>query len=547
MSYKAIVNARIVTPDGVVHGSILYTEDGKIAEIRADEEDGKLQSGWKPGMGENPKRGQKHEEDGKVQSVQMLEAVGKQNLSRLDGGLLEEYEISEMIDAEGAYAVPGGIDAHVHLGGFGEIPIADDFYQGSLGALAGGTTTVIDFCEPVKGESARRCIEKRKKEAERSAVDYAFHFVLTRDYLTQIEELPYIESEGIRNFKLFTVYDNTDLSLEEIRELIRKLGKKENNYTFLIHAEDKEVLARAAKEITTNRAEKKAAAEIKEAASADMTANAGAEAAEAAEADMRLLSEGKTPETENSADMRLLAETRPSEAEFLVAAELEKLARETGADICIAHTSAKETAALKSNLPASSLILESCPHYLEFTKDKLSGSEGALYTMTPPLRSADDNEALWEAVLSGKIHIFSTDHCPYFRKDKLGKTYNTVPCGVDGIQIRMIYLFSEGVIKRGLSIQDYVKLTSQNAAKFYHLFPQKGCLAPGSDADIVLISDKEATIITIEEMKSNIDYTIYQGRKFQGKIKRVVKSGRTVYDGMEVNVPEKTGRYLFCK
>lgn len=451
MSYKAVINARIVTPQKVINGTILYKAD-KIVKI--------------------------------------LEEAGA-----------DVYETEEVLDAGGAYAVPGGIDAHVHLGGFGDIPIADDFYSGSLGALSGGTTTVIDFCEPAKDESVRHCIEKRKKEAEKSAVDYAFHFVFTRDYKSQLRELDYIESEGISNFKLFTVYENTDLTVKEIEEIlkqVRKLSDKSDVYTFLIHAEDKKVIESMEEKV----------------------------------------------EDLDESDMLLLAKTRPNCAEASAAREMKRLASETREAICIAHASAKETLELAFESDSIPFLLETCPHYLEFTQDKLKGEDGELYTMVPPLRKKEDQERLWDAIMKGQISIFSTDHCPYSKRNKSGKTWKTVPCGVDGIQIRMLYLFSEGVKKRGLSMRDYVRLTSENPAKFYHMFPGKGCLAAGSDADIVLISEEENTEITIDSMKGKIDHTIYEGKNFSGRIRAVIKSGKTVYQKGKLYAAEGTGNYI---
>lgn len=451
MSYQAIKNARIVSPDGLIRGTILYnTENGKI------------------------------------------EAVEKEGEERYSS-----YTGVQVTDAGGAFAVPGGIDPHVHFGGFGEIKIADDFYSGSLAALAGGTTTVMDFCEPVKGESAIHCIEKRKQEARNSAVDHAFHFVMTREYKRQFEELEIIRRQGIRDFKLFTIYDNTDLSPGEIEEVVSCLGKRYgNDITFLVHSEDPEIIRR------------------------------------------------KNTEAGDVSDMSMLSLTRPPESEKIPAESLERIAGKYGASLCIAHVSAGDTVSLMEKGNTEGFCMETCPHYLEFTRERLEGDDGALYTMTPPLREQEDTEALWKGILEGRISMLSTDHCPYLRADKCGKTYNTVPCGVDGVQTRMIYLFSEGVKKRGLSMEDYVRLTSENAARFYHLYPRKGCLAPGSDADIVLISEDGETRIGNDYAKGNTDYTVYEGMTFQGRIETVIRRGHIVYDRGKMDAPRGSGIFL---
>ncbi|MFA9463418.1 MAG: amidohydrolase family protein [Velocimicrobium sp.] len=451
MSHHAIVNARIVRPNGIVFGTILYNEDGKIVSI--------------------------------------IEQKARQ--------VIKEDETERIIDAKGAYAVPGGVDGHVHFGGFGETLIADDFYQGSLAALAGGTTTVVDFCEPIFGETASACIEKRKQEAKIAAVDYAFHFVWTKEYKKQMEELPFIEKEGISNFKLFTVYENTDLTVEEIEEILRSLKKEGKNYSFLIHAEEKQLIESKEKEYINHEKE-----------------------------------------------MIYLAKSRPARSEESMVEKLYVLSQQMRSKICIAHTSAKGSVLQIHGSNKEHICLETCPHYLAFTQDKLKGRGGEFYTMTPPLRKEEDREALWNGILEGDIAMFSTDHCPYHKIDKVGKDWNRVPCGVDGVQVRMIYLFSEGVVKRKLSMSDYVKLTSENAAKFYGFYPRKGCLKAGSDADIVLILEEETTDYGIDTCKGNIDYTIYEKSRFRGKITRVVKSGKTVYDGSNMYATQGMGFYI---
>ena len=175
-----IVGARVVTPDGV-----------KPAEVTFDTDTGKIVS----------------MDDG------------------YQGCDISSYVPAEPLDASGMWLVPGGIDPHVHYGGFGDIPIADDFWTGSLGALAGGTTTVMDFCEPTEEEDARAVIARRMADASSSAVDYAFHFVLSEQYESLLEDLGFIEDEcGIRDYKLFTVYGNTTLSLDDVREIFERLA-----------------------------------------------------------------------------------------------------------------------------------------------------------------------------------------------------------------------------------------------------------------------------------------------------------------------------------
>lgn len=446
MQYDAIVHGKIVTPEGILYGQVIYDETGKITKVSADD-------------------------------------------CKWNG------TIRNLIDAKGAYVVPGGIDGHVHLGGFGEIPIADDFYTGSIAALAGGTTTVVDFCEPAKGQDGLDCIRKRKEEAKLSAVDYAFHFVFTENYKQELKMLPQLQKEGIGAYKVFTYYDNTALSVGDIREI---LGQIQDKGTVLIHAEEKSIID--------------------------------------------CMQEKYPPKDD---EMLLLALTRPVIAEGTAAQNMLLLAQESKSSVCIAHTSTKAVVELKRRVKdIEEFCLETCPHYLAFTEDKLTGSDGVLYTMNPPLRKEEDRESLWEAMLKEEIAMLSTDHCPYFTNDKYGKDYRSVPCGVDGIQTRMLYLFSEGVQKRGMSMEAYVRLTSENAAKFYHLYPRKGCIAPGSDADFTLISREGITKYGREQIQGATDYTIYEGTEFMGTITLVIKGGQIVYNGKMVNAMAGSGQYL---
>ena len=452
MCRTRIVNARVVTPQGVCYGGVVFDEGGIIA---------------------------------------VEDAASECCAAGLDDASLTT------VDADGAWLVPGGIDPHVHFGGFGDIPIADDFRTGSLGALAGGTTTVMDFCEPTVEEDARAVIARRMADASVSAVDYAFHFVLSEQYRDLLRDLAYIEDEcGIRDYKLFTVYGNTTLSLDDVREIFMRLADDPRR-TFLIHAEDADLVACLEDELG------------------------------------------------DSADMRLLAETRPDAVEFREVEALHGLVAETGVRACIAHSTCAETAALLDDPPArGEFELETCPHYLAFTSEKLAGPEGARFTMVPPLRSAADQAALWDAILSGELKILSTDHCPYHARYKDGATYRTIPNGVDGVQWRMIYAFSEGVVKRGLGMPAFVDLTSANAAHFYGMWPRKGCIAAGADADLVLIDPAGTTRLGIDASASAIDYSIYEGMEMSGRIARVFKGGRQVYDGERVCAEPGSGRFL---
>lgn len=448
--YTAVQNGRIVTEERIVIGDIVISEEGKIVDI-------------------------------------------------LPAGISgNQYPLGEVADVRGKYVVPGGIDGHVHFGGIGNMPIADDFYTGSKAALAGGTTTVVDFCESAPDEDPLFCIQKRKKEAESSLVDYTFHYSFTKNYKEQLKYLDRIAEEGIATFKIYTYYENTALQPCDIREVLHETAGRG---TLLIHAEEKTIIDKE---------------------------------------------KAKVPEADRQ-NMRNIALTRPPVTELISANTMLALAKECGAKTCIAHVSAGPTAEIRKRerlAGNNNFLLETCPHYLYLTQDRLDGPDGALFTMNPPLRLRKDIERLWLALMEGDIQMLSTDHCPFREQEKRGHDFLTVPCGVDGVQTRMLFLFSEGVIKRNLPMTEFVKLTSGNAAKFYHLYPRKGVIRIGSDADLTVIDPDCQWTWDASAIAGATDYSILDGMKLTGRITHVLKGGKIVVRDGAVSARKGSGRFL---
>lgn len=409
------------------------------------------------------------------------------------------YPGCRIIDAAGQYILPGGVDGHVHFGNTDEIPIADDFYTGSLAALAGGTTTVMDFCEPVPGEDPLACIEARKAFAADSAVDYGLHYSFSENYRQELPRIPEILAAGISAFKVYTVYPNMALQPGDMFCVMEALGGRG---TLLVHAEEASLIQRMKERY-----------------------QAGGE------------------------DMTALALTRPGLSEQMAVETVLAAAKAAGAIVCIAHVSCGETVEILARERRAGnrrFLLESCPHYMQFTSERLAGPMGALYTMNPPLRTRADADRLMDAVLREEISILSTDHCPFLKSHKLGKTYDTVPCGVDGVGIRLPYYFSEAVLKRGLSMEAFVRLTASNAAKFYGLYPRKGTIAVGSDADLVFFDPNGSWKYGVNVSAGAADYTIYEGLALRGRCTRTIKGGRTVMENGIVYAQKGSGRFLRC-
>ena len=397
---------------------------------------------------------------------------------------------ADIIDARGLFIVPGGIDPHVHISR--KANKADDFYTGSLAALAGGTTTVIDFCEPDKGESALSCIADRKEKAHRAAVDYGFHFAFTENYRMELSALDAIVQEGITSFKAFTCYENTTLNrgdLLDIMEAICHIGP------ILIHAEANDICNKCAERL----------------------------------------------QQADPMDFYNHAIARPALAEWMSVQDVRELAKYTGAKACIAHTSTGK--ALEE--AGGTLAIETCPHYLAFTAENMKGKNGCLYTMTPPLRVAQDREAMWRGLLGGSVNMISTDHCAFPQERKRTcRDWRLAPNGVGGIQQRMTYLFSEGVMKRGLSLRAFVDLTSANAAKYYGLWPKKGCIAPGSDGDLTLLDPTCQWKFSTKDIAGAEDHSLYDGMEFTGVVRKTILRGQVVYENGRTCIKPGDGKYL---
>lgn len=447
----AVINGKVVTEAGVTE-AVLILEEGKIQAILSPESDPSA------------------------------------------------YRDCRVIDAAGQYVVPGGVDGHVHFGGFGTIPIADDFYTGSKAALAGGTTTVVDFCEPCQGEDPLACIGRRKEAGKDAAVDFALHFTFTEGYRQELPLVPNILAEGITAFKAYTYYPYTSLLPGDFLSIMEAIHDKG---TLLVHAEEKSVIDCMKERFPAERS-----------------------------------------------DMTALSLTRPNIAEQLAVENVLAIAKQTGTKLCIAHTSSKETVAILERERSAGnrdFLLESCPHYMQFTRKNMEGAEGALYTMNPPLRSQEDADRLMEAVMKEEISILSTDHCPYSRQYKLGTNYETVPCGVDGVQTRMQYYFSEAVLKRGLPMESFVRMTSTNAARFYGLYPRKGTIAVGSDADLAFFDPEASWTYTMNDVAGTTDYSIFEGFQLRGRCTCTIKGGEVVMKDGVVTAERGSGTFLFTK
>ena len=407
-----------------------------------------------------------------------------------------------VVDVEGKLLFPGFIDGHTHfdLHVAGTVT-ADDFATGTKAAVKGGTTTIVDFATQYPGETLMEGLDNWHRKADgKCSCDYGFHMSVT-DWNPEVSrELLRMMEEGVSSFKLYMTYD-TQVDDKTIYEILKRL--KEIGGIAGVHCENSGVIAALQEEAV------------------------------------------------RAGKMGVLSHvlTRPAEAEAEAVARLLRLAQIAKAPVLVVHLTCEE--GLKEILSArergQEVFAETCPQYLLMNKElyELPGFEGAKYVIAPPLRSARDEEVLWKALKDGQIQIISTDHCSFTTEQKeLGREdFRRIPGGMPGVETRGILLYSEGVRKGRITEGEMCRLLSENPAKLFGMYPKKGVIAPGSDADIVVIDPAASEVIRAEEQLQNVDYAPFEGLNVQGKIAQVYLRGEKVVEDGKV-LKELTGRYV---
>ncbi|MEJ7625207.1 MAG: dihydropyrimidinase [Pyrinomonadaceae bacterium] len=416
-----------------------------------------------------------------------------------------DMEADVIIDAAGKLVFPGGIDPHTHMElPFGGTFASDDFFTGTRAAAFGGTTTIIDFAVQTKGESMTSGVDAWHKKAEgKTCIDYGFHLITTEFEDGDEKEMYRLMDEGITSFKLFMAYPGVFLADDAtIFRAMSAAGQRGG--LICMHAENGIVINEIIK---------------------------------------RFLADGRTAP-------KYHALTRPTIAEAEGVHRAIAIAEMAESPVYIVHLSCTDALnqvrqARDRGIPA---FAETCPQYLFHSiEDYGDGWDGAKYVMTPPLREKHNQAELWKGLKMDDLQVISTDHCPFCMKEQkeLGvNDFSKIPNGAPGVENRMSLIYNGGVVENRISLNRFVELTSTAAAKMFGLFPRKGTIAVGSDADIVIFDPEKEHTFGVANEHMNVDYSSYEGWKMKGKVETVLSRGRVVIESGEYRGRAGDGQFL---
>lgn len=406
--------------------------------------------------------------DGQLVSTEL--AIDSQKIAAIGNNLAGK----ESIDLKGCWVLPGAIDAHTHFSlPFAQSISADDFFSGSLAGAAGGVTSFIDFTAQQGNEGVIDSLERRINQAkDLAAIDYSFHACIGKYSEAVAEQLPQLYEHGINSLKIFMAYGKTGLMQDDAGLLKILTACQKHKITVLVHAENGVIID-------------------------DLSAEA--------------IKNGQT-------GIEQLSVTRPVHTEVEAIRRLAYFSRLTGCNVYVVHVSSSEGALeiAKARVEGAPITGETCPQYLYLDSNLLNGPKGHYYSCCPPIRCAASKERLWSHV-SKVLPVIATDHCPFIKKDKdtwNGSIFN-LPMGLPGIET-LPSLVLNGHLQGKISLKAAVDVITCNPAKIYGMYPQKGTLLPGTDADIMVFDPEKETIISSDMLNMAVDYSPYEGLNCKG-------------------------------
>lgn len=422
-------------------------------------------------------------------------------------GLGLKNKDAQIIDAKNKLILPGVIDSHVHFEEHfpGDINNADDFESGSKAAAAGGVTTFIDFTSPQeRSESLIKSLKRRRKQADpKVVVDYALHGCfpggLTPQLLAEMEEMV---NSGVTSFKLFTVGEDLGLDRGEVFAIMQQAAKL--GAMIDVHAEEGAVIKFL---------------------------------------EDQLLKEGKK-------SISFFPQSRPNFIEETVVRSLIALNAHLKGKLYFVHLSAGESiVALNwSKSLGGQVFGETCPQYLLLDNHCYNQDNGGQYAIAPPLRSGADQKRLWEGIAEGLIKVVGTDHCPFMSRLKQGKAdFTKIPRGIGGVELLLPLMFSEGVAKKRISLNQLALILSTNPAQIFGMFPQKGTIALNSDADLVIFDAQKKWSVSTDKLVSKADFSPYDSFQLTGKVETTISRGEVIYQDGKVLGKAGRGKFIVRK
>ncbi len=426
-------------------------------------------------------------------------------ISQIGLNLRESVSLDETIDAAGKWVIPGGIDVHTHMElPFGGTFAKDTFETGTRAAAFGGTTSIVDFAVQSRGASLRDGLDAWHEKAEGNAVtDYGFHMIMSDVNDDTLKEMDTLVAEGVPDFKLFTAYPGVFYSDDgAIFRAMQQTGK--NGGLIMMHAENGMAIDIVA---------------------ADLVADG--------KTDPLYHGIARYPVFEGEATNRVI-----------------RLAEAAQVPVYIVHLSARDAlnAVRDARDRGSQAFAETCPQYLFLSLDDMgNGFEGAKFVCSPPLRTADHQDELWTGLIKDDLQIVSTDHCPFdFEGQKdLGKDdFRKVPNGLPGVEDRLDLLHDGGVAGGRLTKERWVEIVSTSPAKLFGMYPKKGSVTVGADADLVIYDPNRKHTISAKTHHMNVDYSCYEGREVQGGSDIVMSRGSVVVRNGEFTGKKGAGRFI---
>ncbi|MEW2085078.1 dihydropyrimidinase [Streptomyces sp. NPDC005283] len=416
----------------------------------------------------------------------------------------EAWTADRTIDATNKYVIPGGVDAHTHMElPFGGTFASDSFETGTRAAAWGGTTTIIDFAVQSVGHALREGLDAWYAKADgKCAIDYGFHMILSDVNESSLKEMDKLVEEGITSFKLFMAYPGVFYS--DDGQILRAMQRSAaNGGLIMMHAENGIAI-----DVLVEQA----------------------------------LAEGRT-------DPRYHGEVRKALLEAEATHRAIQLARVAGAPLYVVHVSAEEAVAelVAARDKGLNVFGETCPQYLFLSTDNLAEPdfEGAKYVCSTPLRPREHQAALWRGLRTNDLQVVSTDHCPFcfVGQKELGRgDFSKIPNGLPGVENRMD-LLHQAVVDGHLTRRRWIEIACATPARMFGIYPKKGTIAPGADADVVIYDPHAEQTLSAETHHMNVDYSAYEGKRITGQVETVLSRGEVVIDGREFTGRAGHGQY----